>query len=47
MKQDEKLKLRDRYQTMGVEIPVAKLVTALPFDGSRRSIHPLQRSEKK
>jgi phosphate transport system substrate-binding protein len=24
MKQDEKLKLRDRYQTMGVEIPVAK-----------------------
>lgn len=24
MKQDEKLKLRDRYQTMGTEIPVAK-----------------------
>ena len=24
MKEDEKLKLRDRYQTMGVEIPVAK-----------------------
>lgn len=24
MKQDEKLKLRDRYQTLGVEIPVAK-----------------------
>jgi phosphate transport system substrate-binding protein len=24
MKQDEKLKLRDRYQTMGVEIPVAR-----------------------
>ena len=24
MNQDEKLKLRDRYQTMGVEIPVAK-----------------------
>lgn len=24
MKQDEKLKLRDRYQSMGVEIPVAK-----------------------
>jgi len=24
MKQDEKLKLRDRYQTMGIEIPVAK-----------------------
>lgn len=24
MKQDEKLKLRDRYQTMGVEVPVAK-----------------------
>ena len=24
MKQDEKLKLRDRFQTMGVEIPVAK-----------------------
>jgi phosphate transport system substrate-binding protein len=24
MKQDERLKLRDRYQTMGVEIPVAK-----------------------
>lgn len=24
MKNDEKLKLRDRYQTMGVEIPVAK-----------------------
>lgn len=24
MKDDEKLKLRDRYQTMGVEIPVAK-----------------------
>ena len=24
MKQEEKLKLRDRYQTMGVEIPVAK-----------------------
>ena len=24
MKEDEKLKLRDRYQTMGIEIPVAK-----------------------
>ena len=24
MKQDEKLKLRDRFQTMGIEIPVAK-----------------------
>src|SRR5689334_13091209 len=24
MKDDEKLKLRERYQTMGVEIPVAK-----------------------
>jgi len=24
MKQDEKVKLRDRYQTMGIEIPVAK-----------------------
>ncbi len=24
MKQDEKLKLRDRFQTMGVEVPVAK-----------------------
>lgn len=24
MKQDEKLKLRDRYQTMGIEIPVAR-----------------------
>jgi phosphate transport system substrate-binding protein len=24
MKQDEKIKLRDRYQTMGIEIPVAK-----------------------
>lgn len=33
MKQDEKLKLRDRFQTMGVEIPVAK-------DGLSIYVHP-------
>ena len=33
MKQDEKLKLRDRFQTMGVEIPVAK-------DGLAVYVHP-------
>jgi phosphate transport system substrate-binding protein len=33
MKQDEKLKLRDRFQTMGIEIPVAK-------DGLAVYVHP-------
>jgi phosphate transport system substrate-binding protein len=38
MKQDEKLKLRDRYQTMGVEIPVAKDGLAVYVHGT----NPLQ-----